>query len=191
MPVTAADLFPEARLRESYVRHAVRAQAYRLWAAAKEDRLDELLEDADTAWPRSDRWPLPALDACDIALTSQSAKLVTSNGSITLDFARGDDFLPRLQRLERQRPAGVGSPLPASATADRTSAAVHYFIALVENPARETIPFHELLGDKFSLGYTPLPISDRDALDTWVKGALSSVVASEHDIHSITVEEVR
>ena len=132
--------------------------------------------------------PMPSLDGCRIDLKANGEiDFATADGGLRGELQPTDAFLPSLKRLESQV---VADPSSRPRSDGRARSAVHYFIALVENPARDPAPFRELLGDRFSLHYTPTPMTDLEALDAWVKGALSSVVASEHDIHAIDVRDL-
>ena len=73
---------------------------------------------------------------------------------------------------------------------NRVRSLVHCFTALVENPARDPAPFHELLAAEFCLHYTDPPIDTLAALAAWVAGPLSSVVASSHVVSGIRVEDL-
>lgn len=83
---------------------------------------------------------------------------------------------------------------PASTTAlppdarNRLLSLIHYFTSLVENPARDPVPFRELLAANFALHYVDPPISTDAMLDDWVTGRLASVVASNHMIHEVSFE---
>lgn len=109
-------------------------------------------------------------------------------------FDTGGELLPRLRRLDVSlRDAGLrdaaSAPLLDSFAENRARSTIHYFIALVEDPARDPEPFFELLAPGYSLHYTPEPVTDAAALRAWVAGALSSVVASEHVIHEVLCRE--
>lgn len=185
MAITAKDVLPESRLRESYVKHAVRAQLYRLFATIDGGApAADIFDDPHAAAPMLAGARSASLDGCRIELhPGRRVGFATADGALSGEFLRGDGFLPRLTTLETK-------PGPGAPTGHRTRATVHYFIALVENPARDPLPFRELLAEKFSLNYTPAPMTDLAAVETWVKGALSSVIASEHDIHAIDVRDL-
>jgi hypothetical protein len=191
MAFTANDVLPEQRLRESYVKHAVRAQLHRLYAAIEEGiPAPDIFDDPKSAASMIAAVPndaLPAVEECRIDLRPGGRiAFATADGAFAGAFVRGDAFLPRLTQL-----AATSRPASLSASAGhRTRSSVHHFIALVENPARDPQPFRELLRPVFSLGYTPTPMTGLAALDAWVKGALSSVIASEHDIHAIDVRDL-
>jgi hypothetical protein len=191
MVVTAEDLLPERRLRESYVKHAARAQLYRLWASIQEGTcVKELLEGTEAkerVLLPPDPGALPSVADIAIALEAgNSISFASAQDEVFGRFARGAAVLPRLTAFSSTKPGTTR----LSAAAHRACGTVHYFIALVENPERDPKPFRELLAADFDLGYTATPMKDLAALDAWVAGPLSSVVASEHDIHSIQVRDL-
>ena len=190
MAVSAEDLLPERRLRESYLKHASRAQLHRLWADREAEGPADVFADpaaAETMLVAARGGALPRGDGLRFDLEGgDRIRFASAHGTLTGAFSRGRDVLPRLIALE----GAAGAADPLSRAAHRTCGLVHHFIGLVEHPARDPMPFRELLGGSFSLGYTAAPISDLTALDAWVRGALSSVVASEHVIHSVDVEDL-
>ena len=189
MAVTADDLLPEWRLRESFVKHAARAQLHRLWARTDGSPIDDAFASSAAAASfeeirRSER--LPPLNAVRLHLEGEDrVRVTTPDATISAGFVRSDDPLPKLVALDTSATAIA----PEHASTHRARSTVHYFIGLVEHPARDPRPFRELMAERFSLGYTPDPITDVAALEAWIRGALSSVVASEHVIHAIDVTE--
>lgn len=146
------------------------------------------------------------LKDCQIALEPGASTLEATIGYLTEDaagnvataearysatFVLGGDLLPKLARIDVvQGDANATGRFVDMFVEHRVRSAVHYFFALVENPARDAEPFLELLADDFRLHFTANPIADHEALRAWVAGPLSSVIASEHDLHSVTCKEV-
>jgi hypothetical protein len=187
MAVTAEEVWPAQRLRESYVRHGVRTQLYRLFADGASDAHRRDLLDAadDDSWNLARSGHVACLENCKIDIRPDGRiDFASADGTLRGMFERSGAFLPQLRRLSR---GGDSAGASRGRAVYRARSVVHYFIALVENPARDPAPFREILADRFSLHYTPSPMTDLAALDAWVGGALSSVVASEHDIHAIDV----
>lgn len=184
---------PEAQLHDSFIRHAARAQLYRyLDYAARPQAAGAVLLDilADDAPVTSFTVPEPVsaddLNDCSINVGNDDTVAVAGTGaSLRATLRRGREFLPRLTEIA----IGAGASGRAGSAAHRARSTVHYFIALVENPARDPEPFREILADAFSLHYTAEPLTEFDAVRSWVTGRLASVVASEHDIHSIVVKD--
>lgn len=131
------------------------------------------------------------LDARLEYLTEAADGTATAEAHYDASFRNGDALLPLLTRIDvtqgEARPGGEFADMFAE---HRVRGAVHYFMALVENPARQAEPFMELLADNFSLHYTAEPLTSREAVRDWVAGPLSSVIASEHDLHSVTCRDL-
>lgn len=184
------DHVPEAQLFDSFVRHATRAQFFRyLDYASRPNEAQEILRDLVS--DKASAAALTLQHAASVGGLADSTIEIRPEGVVeaTTECARAtfarDGFLPQLRAVTwRDRPAG--RPIGAEA---RIRSTVHYFIALVENPARDPEPFRELLADPFCLRYTAEPIVDFESVRTWVTGRLASVVASEHDIGSISLED--
>lgn len=117
----------------------------------------------------------------------------TADADYGARFVEADCLLPKLARIEVTQ--GDGRPTEDSFidmfALHRVRSAVHYFFALVENPGRDAEPFGELLANEFALHYRDEPIDTLAAVHAWVSGPLSSVVASEHELHSVTCREAR
>lgn len=115
----------------------------------------------------------------------------TAEAHYTATFAMAEGVLPKLARIDvSQDEAQPGGEFMDMFAEHRVRSAVHYFFALVEDPSRDPEPVLELLCEDFRLDFTTVPIDSHRALREWVAGPLSSVIASEHDIHSIDVREV-
>ncbi len=113
-----------------------------------------------------------------------------AQASYFASFGATDTLLPRLARIDVEQGEGQpGATFVDMFAEHRILSTVHYFLALVENPAREAEPFFELLGEEFRLDYTFDPIATPNAFREWVAGPLSSVIASEHDIHSVACRD--
>jgi hypothetical protein len=111
--------------------------------------------------------------SCNVVLRPTDTILpkITEIRVVETEFEQADEF----------RPAYAGN---------RIRSLVHYFTALVENPGRDPAPFRELLAQEMCLHYTDPPIDSLDAVTAWVAGALSSVVASNHVVSDIGLEEL-
>ncbi len=65
---------------------------------------------------------------------------------------------------------------------NRIKSLVHYWLALIEDPARNVEPFAEILADGFELNFSSGPITDMAGFEQWFRGPASSVAASTHKI---------
>lgn len=203
-----ADWVPEQQLHESFRKQAVRAQIYRLLSFATASACDRWhlldmlapgvpigLQDVSrlrVAGPNAEISALAVSAAASAAtqfqaeLHSPSARDGSSSAALSGSFAPGTELLPRLVELNIAEGAPCDREDRAPPTAaPRIRSLVHYFFALVENPARDSEPFSEILSPSFSLHFLEDPIIDLEAVRAWVAGRLSSAVASEHDILSI------
>ncbi len=84
----------------------------------------------------------------------------------------------------------VGSEYRSAYPQNRVLSLLHYWLALVEDPARRAEPFVELLTDPFRLDFTSGPITDAAGLAGWLAGPASEVEASTHVITSLAVDAV-
>lgn len=189
MPAPADHVAPEI-LRDSFVRHAARAQLYRFldYAARPVEAAAALIDlAADTAASAALKRDGPVLTPglTDATFDVKPDRVTCRSPTLHAALRRDDTFLPRIVEAVIEGQSGV-----PSGTAHRVSSAVHYFFALVENPARDPAPFGELLAKRFSLGYTAEPLTDLAAVSNWVTGRLASVVASEHAIHRLAVMDL-
>ena len=132
-----------------------------------------------------------AFDARIEYLTAAPGGAATSaEATYAARFVSVEGFLPKLARIDvTQGEARDGAVFKDMFAEHRARSVVHYFLALVENPARDADPFFELLAQDFALHYTANPITDEAAMRDWIAGPLSSVIASEHDLHSVTCSE--
>lgn len=70
---------------------------------------------------------------------------------------------------------------------NRVKSLVHYWLALIENPSRETEPFREILTQDFVLAFSSGDIRDFAEFKTWLTGPASAVAASSHEIEDISI----
>lgn len=165
------------RLEESFIKHAALAR-FHLWCERNAHAVQS------TA--------VEILPGGRIALTAELGRHDDDGPATRKPPARChaemtalDGTLPHLVDVD-------GAPAPATALSsdarNRLLSLIHYFTSLVENPARDPAPFHEVLTDNFALHYIDPPVSTHAMLDDWVTGRLASVVASNHRIHDVSFE---
>jgi hypothetical protein len=82
----------------------------------------------------------------------------------------------------------VGTEYRSAYPQNRVLSLLHYWLALIEDPARRAEPFAELLTDPFRLDFTSGPITDAAGLAGWLAGPASEVEASTHVITSLAVD---
>jgi hypothetical protein len=107
----------------------------------------------------------------------------------TTSLMTEDGLLPKFTRVEiRQGDVSQADSFTDAYPENRLRSLLHYWLALIEDPARTSAPFMEILADGFQLNFTSGVISDADSFDAWVKGPASSVAASKHDLEDFTFE---
>jgi hypothetical protein len=204
----------EARLRQSFIKHAALAQVYRWWQYADAPPEDPalllgLLEKNATAAFGSAMHPhrvhclgtptLKVQSDGSVSISAEVERVSANSPSCAATLESTGHFHGLLRPTESVLPTIVEArihhghfpqtgPLQRAEAENRIRSLVHYFTALVENPRRDARPFSELLTPDFSLHFTEPPIDSLDALTAWVAGPLSSVVASHHAIGDIVFE---
>lgn len=72
---------------------------------------------------------------------------------------------------------------------NRLLALVHYWLALIEDPARNPEPVREVLADEFSLNFSSGAITDFEGFSAWLAGPASQVAASTHVLSNFSYQE--
>lgn len=73
---------------------------------------------------------------------------------------------------------------------NRLLALVHYWLALIEDPARNPEPVRELLAKEFSLNFSSGAVTDFEGFKTWLAGPASQVAASTHVLSNFSYKEL-
>lgn len=74
--------------------------------------------------------------------------------------------------------------------ANRMLSLVHYWLALIEDPARDPEPVREILADTFSLNFSSGAITDFEGFKDWLAGPGSQVAASTHVVENFSARHV-
>jgi hypothetical protein len=69
---------------------------------------------------------------------------------------------------------------------NRLKSLTHYWLALIEDPARRIEPFKEVLAQDFRLDFSSSVITDPAGFEKWFRGPASSVAASTHKISNFS-----
>ncbi len=85
--------------------------------------------------------------------------------------------------------AGTAEKFVSAYSHNRARSLVHYWLALIEDPARDPEPAKEILAEDFSLNFSSGAITEFDAFKQWLAGPASQVVASTHQISNFSVIE--
>lgn len=132
-------------------------------------------------------------DDGSVSLTADAVYLnlgVNDDGSVravalsyATDFVFDDPPLPAITSMKIV-PAGEAqaTDFEDAYLQNRGLATVHYYLSLVEDPARDPEPFQEVLAEGFSLNFPDGAVSDFDGFKTWLAGPGSSVTASTHKL---------
>jgi hypothetical protein len=100
-----------------------------------------------------------------------------------------DALLPRFTAIEiKQLSEGTAPAFEEAYPQNRVKSLLHYWLALIEDPARRVEPFKELLADGFELQFSSGTITDMAAFEAWLRGPGSAVTASTHAISGFSVE---
>lgn len=100
-----------------------------------------------------------------------------------------DAVLPRFTEIEITQLAEA-TPDKAFKSAypeNRLLSLIHYWLTLIEDPARDAVPVCEILADNFSLNFSDdSQIQTFDEFEVWLHGPASQVKASTHEISNFS-----
>ncbi len=108
-----------------------------------------------------------------------------------VELARSDDtVLPTFTKILIAAGAGDGSTEFVDAYANnRVASLVHYYLALLGDPAKRLDPFAELFADSFELHFSGTDIATFDEFAEWVEGYSALTDASMLTMESMDVAE--
>ena len=100
-----------------------------------------------------------------------------------------ETVLPRFSSIEiKQNSEGTTLTFKDAYPDNRVRSLLHYWLALIEDPARRIDPFKEILATGYALNFSSGKISDATAFEKWFRGPASSVAASTHEVQNLKVE---
>lgn len=115
------------------------------------------------------------------------AKVRSAELHYTATLRPSDTVLPVFTEIViEQKSDGVASAFVPVYGENRLRSLAHYWLALVEDPARNSEPFSEILADGFELNFSSGKISDMAGFEQWFRGPASSVAASTHKINRLS-----
>lgn len=130
-------------------------------------------------------------------LTYQNQGLLPDNAirttelSYTTELKPTDGPLPKFTSVKiDQNSDGTTDSFVSQYAHNRTKALVHYWLTLIENPARDPEPVKEILADEFSLNFSSGAITTFDGFKEWLAGPGSQITASTHLISNFAQESV-
>ena len=107
----------------------------------------------------------------------------------TTKLAPSDALLPKFSSIEiaLDKPSDITEYSDAYAM-NRALSVVHYWLAIIEDPARNPEPAKEILADGFSLNFSSGAITDFQGLEAWLTGPAASVSASSHSLKNFSAK---
>ena len=116
--------------------------------------------------------------------TVRSAEL-----SYTTTLAPSDTVLPKFTGIQiDQNSEGTVEAFRDVYPENRLLSLVHYWLALIEDPARNPEPVREILADEFALNFSSGVIKDFEGFKIWLAGPGSQVEASTHELSNFSHE---
>ena len=110
--------------------------------------------------------------------------------SYTMTLVPTDTVLPRFRTIEiAQNSDGEAGAFVDAYAENRMRSLVHYWLALIEDPARDPEPVREILAEDFSLNFTSGALTDFEGFRAWLAGPGSQVSASTHGIGNFSARE--
>jgi hypothetical protein len=123
---------------------------------------------ADITYLNKGLLPDGAVRTADLTYTT---KLERQSGSV----------LPKFTDISiAQNSEGAVPEFTSAYAENRMLSLVHYWLALIEDPARDPEPVREILADGFALNFSSGRITDFDGFKAWLAGPGSAVAASTH-----------
>ncbi len=111
----------------------------------------------------------------------------TADLTYTTQLKPTDTVLPKFTSIEiGQNSEGAADAFVSAYGENRMRSLVHYWLALIEDPARDAEPVREILADGFSLNFSSGAINDFEGFRAWLAGPGSAVKASTHEIGDFT-----
>ncbi|QBF32646.1 hypothetical protein [Thalassococcus sp. S3] len=113
----------------------------------------------------------------------------TADLTYTTRLVPSESALPKFSEIEiGQNSDGVAEKFIPEYGTNRMLSLVHYWLALIEDPARNPEPVREILAEDFSLNFSSGAITDFDGFKAWLAGPASAVKASTHEIGAFAQE---
>lgn len=118
---------------------------------------------------------------------NEDGSLRAADLKYTTKLAPSDVLLPKFTSIEidLDKMSDVTVYKDAYA-ANRALSVVHYWLAIIEDPARDPEPAKEILADGFALNFSSGAITDFDGLKTWLTGPAAAVSASSHTLKNFS-----
>lgn len=113
----------------------------------------------------------------------------TAELTYTMSLEPGEGVLPVFTDIEiAQNSEGIADSFVPRYADNRLLSLIHYWLALIEDPARDPQPVREILAENFVLDFSSGAITDFDGFEAWLAGPGSQVAASTHRIEDFAYQ---
>lgn len=113
----------------------------------------------------------------------------TADLTYTTSLAPSESVLPKFTDIRiAQNSDGTQETFVSAYGENRVRSLVHYWLALIEDPARNPEPVREILAEGVSLNFSSGTITDFEGFKAWLAGPASQVKASTHTIGDFAQE---
>lgn len=113
----------------------------------------------------------------------------TAELSYTMSLTPGETVLPTFTHIAiAQNSDGLSDTFTPRYAENRLKSLVHYWLALIEDPARNAAPVEEILAEDFTLNFSSGAITDMEGFRQWLAGPASQVTASTHHVSNFSHE---
>lgn len=174
-----------------------------LGEAKGHDQYAERVQQIPTEWQNAHNVKSTGVEIAEDGTVSLSANITYLNQGLLPDGAvrsadltytttlvPSDGVLPKFADIEiAQNSEGTTEAFVSEYGDNRMLSLVHYWLALIEDPARDPEPVREILVEDFSLNFSSGAITDFDGFKDWLAGPGSAVKASTHEIGDFMQEE--
>lgn len=101
------------------------------------------------------------------------------------------DVLPRFTEISISQLKENTAPeeFTSAYSDNRMRSLMHYWLALMEDPARQIAPFKEILAKDFTLNFPSGTVNNDTKFETWFRGTASAVEASTHIIRHFSSKQ--
>lgn len=173
-----------------------------LGEAKGHEQYSERVKQLPTTWKNAHDVQTPSIiinDDGSIQLTTDITYLnkgLLEDGSVrsaeltyTMSLSPSDSVLPKFTDIEiSQNSDGIADTFVPRYAQNRLWSLVHYWLAIIEDPARNADPVEEILTTNFSLNFSSGAITDIEGFREWLAGPGSQVTASTHRVSNFTYE---
>ena len=115
----------------------------------------------------------------------------TADLTYTTTLSETDKVLPQFNSIEiKQNSEGRTDNFTPLYVQNRVKSALHYWLAIIEDPRRDPEPAREILSEDFALNFSSGKIDTFDGFKKWLAGPGSSIDASTHLVTTFKAETI-